>query len=60
MGFIFAARLAGDEPKITPVKIETITEIIIAGIDGEVTILIVSATSGSIPFTIVFAISPSR
>lgn len=34
IGFIFAARLAGDEPKITPVKTATTTEIIIATIDG--------------------------
>lgn len=56
MGFIFAARLAGDEPKIIPIKTEHITEIIIAGIEDDMEIVIAIATSGANVFNAIFAI----
>lgn len=58
IGFILAARLAGDEPKIIPIKIEQITEMIIARIEGVVSRVMLSATSAANVFSMYFAIKP--
>ena len=58
MGFILAALFAGDEPKITPIKTEQITEIIIARSDGVGSRVMLSATSAANVLSIYFAIKP--